>query len=146
MEMSKLDEKVFLNVDLEIFSKSDLKPLADALKGGLHVHYLGMEFGKHKAYFDLTKQPKTPDAGILRYCKLVERLSPEMRRLWDRAESRSFDIGFETPKKGRYFWGAVSEKAVRAAAEVGAQIAITIYGPMKSAKPAKKKPRSSSSK
>jgi hypothetical protein len=143
MKRSQLDQRVFLNVDLEIFSKSDLKPLADALKSGLDVHYLGMEFGKHKAYFELLRPPETPDQGILRYCTLIQKLSPKMRRLWDGAESRSFDIGFESPKKGRYFWGAVSQKAVRAAASVGAQIAITVYGPMKTAKSAKSPSNSS---
>src|SRR5690348_2906977 len=116
MRMNKLDEKVFLNVDLEIFSKADLKPLAVALRRNLDPHHLGMEFGKHKAYFDLLKQPKTPDAGIIRYCKLIQKLPPDQRKLWDSAESRSFDIGFEGPKKGRYYWSAVSANAVRAAA------------------------------
>ena len=105
-----------------------------------------MEFGKHKAYFDLARQPETPDAGILRFCQLIQKLTPKIRKLWDEAESRSFDIGFESPKNGHYYWGAVSQKAVRAAAKVGAQIAITVYGPMKASKPAKRKQRSGSSK
>lgn len=146
MPTSKLDEKVFLNVDLEIFSKSDLKLLADALRRNLDVHYLGMEFGKHKAYFELSAFPRSPDAAIIRYCKLIQKLRPDARKLWDGAKSRSFDIGFEAPRRGRYFWGAVSRDAVRAAADVGAQIAITVYGPMKVAKPAKRKRPSSSSK
>ena len=135
--MRKLDRSVFLNVDLEVFSDSDLKPLADALKRSLTVHYLGMEFGKHKAYFELSTPPKTPDAAIIRYCNLIQKLRPDKRRLWDHAESRSFDIGFETPQEDRYFWGAIGPEAVRAAGEIGAQIAITIYGPMKPAKPVK---------
>jgi hypothetical protein len=146
MKVNKLDESVFLNVDLEVFSKSDLKPLADALGRSLHAHYLGMEFGKHKAYFDLAKQPDTPDGGIVRYCKLIQKLPPKVRKLWDSSESRSFDIGLESPKKGRYYWGAISQEAVRAAADVGAQIAITVYGPMKVAKPARRKQRSSPTK
>ena len=139
MRMNKPDAKVFLNVDLEIFSKSDLKPLAVALRKSLAVHYLGTEFGKHKAYFELTKPPSTPDSGIIRYCKFIQKLPPDTRKLWNGAESRSFDIGFECPKMGRYYWGAIGPEAVRAASEVGAQIAITIYGPMKVAKQGKTK-------
>ncbi|MBS1803620.1 MAG: hypothetical protein JST28_09640 [Acidobacteria bacterium] len=131
MKMRKLDESVFLNVDLEIFSQTDLKPLADALKKSLTVHFLGIEFGKQKAYFALATQPKTPDEAIIRYCKLVQTLPSSKRKIWDDAESRSFDIGFESPKRGRYFWGAVTSEAIRAASAVGAQIAITVYGPMK---------------
>lgn len=144
MQMNKLDESIFLNVDLEVFSRSDLKPLADALKKSLTIHYVGMEFGKHKAYFELSRPPKTPDSAIIRYCKLIQKLPPNKRKIWDNAESRSFDIGFESPKKGRYFWGSVRSEAIRAAGLVGAQIAITIYGPMKVMKaPNKKLPKKS---
>ncbi len=138
--MSKLDKSCFMNVALEIFSKSDLKPVADAFGSNVTVFYLGKEFGLFKAYFyPGWPQSNTPETGILRYCKLIQKLPKKERNLWDSAKSRSFDLGFEGPKIGRYFWGTVSQKAVRAAAEVGAQIAITIYGPMKVAKPKKKR-------
>jgi hypothetical protein len=108
------------------------------------VVYLGMEFGKHKAYLELAVYDKTPDSCTAKFCKLIQKLPPEPRRIWDRAESRSLDIGFEASKKVRYYRGAVSQKAVRAAADVGAQIAITVYGPMKVIKPAKKTARAKS--
>lgn len=138
--MSELDKSCFMNVALEIFSRSDLKPIADAFGSNVAVLYLGKEFGLFKAYFyPGWPQSNTPETGILRYCKLIQKLSIEDRKLWDSAKSRSFDLGFEGPKEGRHYWGAVSQKAVRAAAEVGAQIAISIYGPMKVAKQTKKK-------
>jgi hypothetical protein len=59
---------------------------------------------------------------------------------------RSFDIGIEAPGRNTYFWSAVSAEAVRAAAEVGAQIAITVYGPMKVMKPSRKATESALSK
>ena len=130
MRQNALDKTLFLNVDLEVFSKSDLRPLVAALGAKVHVHCLGMEFGLFKAYLDLALQPKTPESGILRYCKLIQKLPPEERAIWTAAESRSFDTGIEAPKQGRYYWSAVGSRAVRAAAEVGAQIAVTIYGPM----------------
>jgi hypothetical protein len=140
MDMSNLDNKSFLNVDLEIFSKSDLKPLVAALGNRVMVHYLGQEFLKNKAYLCLAgSQPKTPESGILRYCKLIEKLPPGERALWDTAESRSFDIGIEAPKRKTYYWSAVGSEAIRAAAEVGAQIAITVYGPMKISRKPKNK-------
>ncbi|MGA7242588.1 MAG: hypothetical protein WBX19_05370 [Terracidiphilus sp.] len=140
MEMIKLDKSSFMNVALEIFSRSDLKPIADAFGSKVTVFYLGKEFGLFKAYFyPGWQQSNTPETGILRYCKLIQKLPKEERKLWDSAKSRSFDLGFEGPQKGRRYWGAVGQKAVRAAAEVGAQIAITIYGPMKVTKQTKKK-------
>ncbi|MGA3049105.1 MAG: hypothetical protein ABSD67_20905 [Terracidiphilus sp.] len=127
-------------MDLEIFSKSDLEPLVAALGNKVMVHYLGREFRKNKAYLCLAGlQPKTPEQGILRYCKLIQKLSPQERAIWDAAKSRSFDIGIEAPKRETYYWSAVNSEAIRAAAEVGAQIAITVYGPMKVARKPKKK-------
>jgi hypothetical protein len=111
------------------------------------VHYLGREFRKNKAYLCLAgTQPKTPEQGILRYCKLIQKLPPQERAIWNTAKSRSFDIGIEGPKRETYYWSAVSSKAICAAAEVGAQIAITVYGPMKAAKTRSKSRRTASPK
>jgi hypothetical protein len=145
MKVSKLAESCFLNVALEVFSKSDLKPLATALGSKIHIRFLGTEFRLFKAYVDLVLQPKTPEIGILRFCKLIKQLPPSARDLWDSAKSRSFDIGIEAPKRGNHYWSAVGSKAIRAAAEVGAQIAITVYAPMKVVRKPKQMQRSESS-
>jgi hypothetical protein len=147
MAMSNLDKNSFLNVDLEIFSKSDLKPLVAALGNKIMVHYLGREFRKNKAYLCLAgPQPKTPELGVIRYCKLIQKLPPPERAIWNAAKSRSFDIGIEAPKRETYYWFAVGPDAFRAAAEVGAQIAVTVYGPMRVARQTKKKQLPSSPK
>jgi hypothetical protein len=138
MAKSKLDPKCFLNVDLEVYSKSDLKEFVAALGRKVAVLYIGKEFGANKAYFELPVPPKTPDAGVLGFCKLIEKLPRRERAFWDAAKSRSFDIGIEAPRPGSHCWTAVSPKAVLAAAKVGAQIAVTVYGPMKAAKPVQK--------
>jgi hypothetical protein len=67
MATSKLDKDTFMNVALEIFSKSDLKPIADAFGSNVTVFYLGKEFGLFKAYFyPGWPQSNTPETGILR--------------------------------------------------------------------------------
>jgi hypothetical protein len=146
MKISKLDKSSFLNVDLEIFSKSDLQPLVVALGSNIHVHYLGMEFRLFKAYFDLSQQPKTPESGILRFCKLIQKLPPSERAIWNAAKSRSFDIGIEAPSHGSHYWVAVGSEAIRSAAEINAQIAITVYAPIKNLRKTKKKLKTNSSK
>jgi len=138
MGMSNLDKSSFVSVALEVFSKSDLQSLVAAFGSKVHVHYLGMEFGLFKAYLELALQPKTPESGILRYCKLIQNLPPSERAAWNAAKSRSFDVGIEAPKRGSHYWTAVGADAVRAASEVGAQIAISVYGPMKNARQPKK--------
>ena len=134
MAKGKLDQKCFLNVDLEVFSKSDLKEFVAALGRKVAVLYIGKEFGANKAYLELRGQPKTPDAAVLRFCKLIENLPRKERALWNTAKSRSFDIGIEAPRPGDHYWTAVSPRAILAAAKVGVQIAITVYGPMKQLK------------
>ncbi|MGA2216786.1 MAG: hypothetical protein ABSG51_01780 [Terracidiphilus sp.] len=128
-----------MSVTLEVFSKSDLQPLVAALGSKVRVHFLGTEFRLFKAYRDLADRPKMPETSVLRYCRLIEKLPPEERALWDSAKSRSFWIGIDAPGPGTYYWSAVGSDAIRAAAEVGAQIAITVYGPMKVARKSKKK-------
>ena len=139
MGMSNLDKSSLISVALEVFSNSDLQSLVAALGSKVHVHYLGKEFGLFKAYLELAAQPKTPESWILRYCKLIQKLPTSELAAWNAAKSRSFDIGIEAPKRGSHYWVAVGSDAVRAASEVGAQIAISVYGPMKTVRKAKKK-------
>jgi hypothetical protein len=139
MNTSNLDKSCFISVALEVFSKSELKSLVTAFGSKVHVHYLGMEFGLFKAYLGLAVPSKTPEAGILQYCKLIQKLPPSERAAWNAAKSRSFDIGIEAPKRGSHYWVAVGSDAVCAASEVGAQIAISVYGGMKAARQPKKK-------
>jgi len=77
---------------------------------------------------------KGSDIDTACFMNLIETLPRSKRRLWDSAKTRSFDVGIEAPAKNRHFWNAISHEAVRAAAGVGAQIAITVYGPMKTVK------------
>jgi len=140
MAMSKLDDSLFLNVDLDIYSKTDLQPLVDALGNKVIEMWVGRVRRTYEAHLEVTWEPrKTPSSTILRFCKLINTLPPAKRRLWNAAKSKSLDVGIEAPKRNRHFWSAVSPEAVSAAAEVGAQIAITIYGPMKVSKPKKKR-------
>ncbi|MGA9672677.1 MAG: hypothetical protein WBQ94_25900 [Terracidiphilus sp.] len=137
--MSNLNKDSFISVTLEIFSKSDLQPLVAAMGSKVHVHFLGKEFRLFKAYVDLADRPKTPKTAVLRYCKLIQKLPPKKRALWDSAKSRSFDIGIEAPGPGTYYWSAVGLEAIHAAAEIDAQIAISVYGGLKIAPRPKKK-------
>ena len=144
---SKLDESVFANVDLDIHSSEDLRQLVDAFGEKVIEMWVGKVRRTYEAHLELgwTKK-QTPTSIILGFCKLVRSLKPSKRRLWDAAKSKSFDIGIHAPTRNHHYWSAVSPQAVQAAAEVGAQIAITVYGPMKVVKSSKKKLHSSSSK
>jgi hypothetical protein len=74
--MSKDDNATkFLNVDLDVVSMEDLKPLAVALGEKVCVMRLGRR-GKRKwdVHFELPGQPKNPDEAIKGFIKLLERL------------------------------------------------------------------------
>jgi hypothetical protein len=144
--ISKLDDSFFANVDLDIYSKHDLRPLVDAMGDKVIEMWVGKVRRTYEAHLELgwTKR-QTPMSVILGFCSLVQCLKPSKRRLWNSAKIKSFDIGIHAPDRNHHYWSAVSQEAVRAAADVGAQIAITVYGPMKAAKPAKRKRLSKSS-
>jgi hypothetical protein len=147
MAAIKLDDSLFVNVDLDLRSRLDLQPLVDAFGDDIIDLWVGRVKRTYEAHLEVVWEPRhNPTSIILRFCKLVKDLPPSKRKLWDAAKSRSFDIGIEAPAKGKFYWSALSSEAIRAAAEVGAQIAITVYGPMKVAKRSRKTSESSSTK
>ena len=149
MTISKLDESVFANVDLDIYSKEDLRPLVDAMGDQVVEMWVGKVRRTYEAHLEVSRSHvvlRAPSSIILRFCELIRALPPAKRKIWGAAKKKSFDIGIYAPPRNRYYWSAVSPEAVRATADVGAQIAITVYGPMKIMKPAKERVRSKSTK
>ena len=88
----------FLNLDLEVESTSDLTDLANYLEGPLFVLYNG-EIGKglyHLSFeIDPRKElPHSPESYAEYMVSCLQSLTPDLRALWDRAETRHFDFGF----------------------------------------------------
>jgi hypothetical protein len=145
MAYQTLDKTPFLNVDLIVYSKMELQLFIDAMGKKVIVLHAGRLKRSYETHFELPCSPlpqnrhsKSPEALILGFCKLIQGLPPEARKDWDAAKTRTFDIGIEAPGRNSYYWSAISEKVIKAASEVNAQIAITVYGPMKTTrKPSK---------
>jgi len=133
---SKLDKACFLNVDLDIRSSSDLEPLVSAFGDKVIEMWVGRVRRTYEAHLELggSHLKQSPTSIILGFCKLIKALPRSKRKLWDLAKTRSFDVGIAAPSRNRHFWEVISSEAVSAAAEVGAQIAITVYGPMRPVK------------
>lgn len=135
MSHQALHKSAFLNVDLRIYSKSDLQPLVAAMGKKIVVLYVGRERRMHKAQLELAiGHPKSPESAIRKYCELIRQLPVDARELWDTAKSRELDIGIEAPGSMRYYWFSVAPMVTKAASEIGAVITVTVYGPMKKAK------------
>lgn len=131
MQPSVLDKTTFLNVDLRIYSKSDLQPLVDAMGDKIRKLYVGRERRMFKAQLELAAQPKSPESAVRGYCKLIQQLPQAARELWDAARTREFDIGIEAPAATKFYWFSIAPTVIKASSEVNAFIVVTIYGPAK---------------
>jgi hypothetical protein len=153
MRQNVLDKTLFLNVDLDIRSRWDLQPLVEALGKKVMVLYVGRFKRTYQARLELfgshlprDTHSQRPERFILDFCKLIQKLPPAAREFWDDAKTREFDVGIESGKPHKFYWFDLSPKALQAAVEVNAQIAVTIYGPMKKVKASSKTRKASSSK
>jgi len=138
MQPFVLDKTTFLNVDLRIYSKSDLQPLVDAMGDKIKRLYVGRERRMFKAQLELAAQPKSPESAIRGYCKLIQELPKVARELWDAARTREFDIGVEAPVATKFYWFSIAPTVIKASSEINAFIVVTIYGPAKLARKSRK--------
>jgi hypothetical protein len=119
----------FMNVDLEIVSRTKLEAIETSLSDLVHVLYSGP--GNKKGTFLLAlesnKYPKNADTGILALCAAVESLSKTERRLWDRALSRRFDVGYELILGENSVAVALESETLRRLADLRAEVAFTCY-------------------
>ena len=88
----------FLNVDLDIKSKSDLKLLVDIFGDNVSImHHQGIEGDGDFASFEISalKIGIDQDVGatIKAFCDLIEKLPKEFRKVWDECYERTLDIG-----------------------------------------------------
>jgi hypothetical protein len=84
----------FITVDLEVWSRADLAPLARALEPRSLVLYVGKVKRKFLASFEA--HGASPEETIWRLLELVKPLRGRVRALWKEAEARVFNIGFES--------------------------------------------------
>jgi hypothetical protein len=118
----------FLNVDLEIFSRTRLDPLVEAF--GEKVFVLGVrQLGR--LYFASVElnEAGTPDKLIRRMVALVKKLPRPARSLWNRAKSRDFNIGIEAAARSTAFELRLESQTLEAVTTVDGRIIITVYAP-----------------
>jgi hypothetical protein len=116
-------------VDVEVYSRVRLSTLAHAFGERVFVHYEGRDRSRYLAAFGLRDWELTEDHKIRRFVAMVRRLPPAARRLWNGAQSRTFDIGVqarETPASSAF---VLSQATVAAVASVRGRIAVTTYAP-----------------
>ena len=120
-------EAAFLNVDVDVRSRSPLEALVARLGPSVLINHVGAEGrGRHGAHFSLY-HPKSADHAIRRLAKLIGQLPTSARRLWNGAQKRVFNIGFDGGLYPRQLEAAISTSAIQAVARLGASITVTIY-------------------
>lgn len=121
-------ESRFLNVDLEIVSRSRLERLEQAVQDSAHAIYLGpLRRGVFLLSLECSSYPRNADVGIRRLCDAVEGLGPSERRLWKRALSRTFDVGYSLAEGDKAVQVSLQPATLSRVVAVGATVAFTCY-------------------
>jgi hypothetical protein len=122
----------YINVDLDIFSRVSLKGLVDAMGEEAFVLYVGGEGRKHQAHVELASSHRgmTPDRTIDGLTRLVKRLPPRYRKVWDSAKSREFNVGIQAGLEPHAFELRLARRTVDAVRDVGGALAVTVYAPV----------------
>lgn len=117
----------FLNVDLDLYSKSDLGPLVALLGRKVAVLYSGVDKGRYRAHLEVAKLPQSADATMRAFCSLIEALPAAGREIWNNATIRDFNIGVEAGFRPHATEFVLSAATVQSAASLGARIVFTVY-------------------
>ena len=115
----------FANVDLDVASRADLAPLVAALAPRAFQLSAFRRRGLNVAIFELTRQPRNPDAGIRAFVSAIQSLPPAARAVWKGATTRDFNVGVEAAERAQVF--TVRAATVVLAGRVGASITFTVY-------------------
>lgn len=122
-------ETRFLNVDLDLWSRTSLDPLLAAFGERVIVLRAGRDGRRFRAHLELASEGNSPDLVLRRFVRLVERLPKPARAMWNRASIREFNVGVQAGEGPHSFDFKLEQATVRAVAGISARIGMTIYGP-----------------
>jgi hypothetical protein len=121
----------FLNVDLDLLSRSNLQPLVTALGGRTFALHVGRDKQTYRAHLELSKAPKNPDAAIRSFAALISALPKAERKLWDTAKARDFNIGVQAAMQPRSYEIPLARETIEEVSRLKARLLFTIYAPKK---------------
>jgi len=124
----------FMNVDLDVLSRSALEPLAAAFGNAVCVLYVGREGKIFGAHFELADSYQKDANELMEgFVELIGGLPPKVRKLWNGAKSRVFNIGIQSALKPHCHEVRLSTNTLAAVARVRGSITITTYAPVRDA-------------
>jgi|CXWL01.1.fsa_nt_gi hypothetical protein len=128
--MNGIEPVTFLNLDLELDSKSDLSPLAEFIGSKNYVLFNGkVPRGYHLCVEPLIRKTLN---GDIRKCtdhflKLLEKMPPELFAVWRSCKTRTFDYGFDGGAESPPLTVSLSSAQLLRIAQLGLEIRLTIY-------------------
>ncbi len=117
----------FLNVDLDLYSRSNLQPLVTALGQRVFTLHLGREGQTYSAHLELSREPKTADFAIRSLAALIHTLPKAERKLWDTAKVRDFNVGVQAAMQPHSYEIPLAYETIKIASALKARIVLTIY-------------------
>jgi hypothetical protein len=118
-----------LNVDIDVKSVAEPEPLIKALGWPVLCQRVGKVGRAHWVRFMLSRQPASPADAILGFAKLVTKLPDDHRAIWEKAQSKEFDIGIESGFEPFSAEWVLERRVIEVIAELGARLRITVYAP-----------------
>ena len=121
----------YRNVDLDVYAAVPLDGLVRALGDGASVLYVSGGRRRHEAHLELASShmDMSADDTILGLIQLLRRLPRIHRQTWNSAKRREFNVGIEAGLEPHGFELRLQHKTVKAIADVGGILAITVYAP-----------------
>jgi hypothetical protein len=117
----------FLNVDLDLYSRSNLQPLVAALGQKVFTLHVGREGQTYSAHLELSREPKTADLAIRGFAALIHTLPKAERKLWDTATARDFNVGVQAAMRPRSYAIPLAYETIKIVSALKARIVFTIY-------------------
>ncbi|KAF0175446.1 MAG: hypothetical protein FD161_3341 [Limisphaerales bacterium] len=120
----------FLNVDLEVHSKTDLTGFVKSFGNRkVSVLYCGRQGAEFLTALELVTTRRTPEQLLARFCDLLEAMPPNVARLWSEASRRTFDIGIASGNTQPALALKISPATLARVTALRATIAVTVYPP-----------------
>ena len=123
-------DTAFLNVDLDIWSRSPLDSLVAGFGRRVLVLHAGKERRRYSAHLELASSgPRaSADRIINRFVDLITRLPRSARTLWNRAQIREFNVGIQAGARPFSYGTLLEPETLAGMARVNARLGFTVYG------------------
>jgi hypothetical protein len=122
----------FLNVDLDVWSKTPLDDLATGFGRQVMVLHVGREGRRYGAHLELTGSgigtARSCVRTLRRFADAVARLPPAARRAWKNATLRQFNIGVQAGSEPHNYELALPPDILGVIATLDAHVVLTVYG------------------